>query len=758
MAMRVTSFCVISAFALIIASPAVTRSAYADLAACVIPECGTASGKYLEAKPSVNLCKAGTPSAVNGSGPWTWTCLPGACGGHAAACKAYPAEDIDGVCGAAAGKIYAQEPETNLCKSGTPSTVYASNSLWRWTCVGSGIGNTALCTANLDAEVGIPSVDGVCGTANKTKVNEPPTSDEALCRKGTPTDVYTLPRCQGEVCAAVITGYGWQCKGIDFGKTATCSATLGGSPINGICGTTNGTTVDAPPTSSAALCSAGSPSDVSPQYSDVSCPKSAKKADCKSPILTGYDWSCVGSGGGTTADCAAHAPIAGICGAANNATLSTAPKENLCTIGYSSAIKKVLRGNSYKYEWTCSGLFGGNEASCAANVASDIVIPVVNGACGPDNGKTVTSPLTESSKLCLKGSLSNFVGHGLNGGTSYAWKCLGLEGGSTATCGATYNGGGWGTCGSANGTTMSSPPTTKAQLCSVGAASRVTASSSGYTWACKGNDGVAIKCSAKRRSDYGVCVIPECGSSNGSNFTSKPTASLCKAGTPSSVVGTGPWTWICQPGACGGKAVSCSTQVIVNGVCGSLPGTCKSGEALSVTRYGNKITWACRSANGGTSANCSLIVFNGKCGAIPGTCSTGAPADVKTTNGNMTWTCVGANGGNNDSCSATTGVKGVCGTTGGTCSVGSPINVTTLNGTTLWTCQGYNGGSSSSCSIASPIDGECSSNAGKCLSGTPTNIGGAFGMISWVCQGVSGGNSVSCSAKVSSGIGRHRKQ
>lgn len=50
--------------------------------------CGSADAQTLAAVPSANLCSAGTPSAVAGSGhPWTWTC-GGANGGSNATCSA----------------------------------------------------------------------------------------------------------------------------------------------------------------------------------------------------------------------------------------------------------------------------------------------------------------------------------------------------------------------------------------------------------------------------------------------------------------------------------------------------------------------------------------------------------------------------------------------------------------------------------------------------------------------------------------------
>jgi 2',3'-cyclic-nucleotide 2'-phosphodiesterase (5'-nucleotidase family) len=49
--------------------------------------CGSSDGQTFTSAPSANLCSAGTPSAVSGSGPWTWSCA-GSGGGSTAMCSA----------------------------------------------------------------------------------------------------------------------------------------------------------------------------------------------------------------------------------------------------------------------------------------------------------------------------------------------------------------------------------------------------------------------------------------------------------------------------------------------------------------------------------------------------------------------------------------------------------------------------------------------------------------------------------------------
>src|SRR5690606_8806250 len=49
--------------------------------------CGEADGGVFTSAPTEGLCSAGDPSAVDGSGPWTWTCA-GIAGGADASCSA----------------------------------------------------------------------------------------------------------------------------------------------------------------------------------------------------------------------------------------------------------------------------------------------------------------------------------------------------------------------------------------------------------------------------------------------------------------------------------------------------------------------------------------------------------------------------------------------------------------------------------------------------------------------------------------------
>jgi hypothetical protein len=175
-------------------------------------------------------------------------------------------------------------------------------------------------------------------------------------------------------------------------------------------------------------------------------------------------------------------------------------------------------------------------------------------------------------------------------------------------------------------------------------------------------------------------VSGECGSSNGASLSSAPTTGLCSAGTPSKVIGNGPWTWLCI-GSGGGKTAQCSASLAnspVNGACGAANGVavtsapttnlCSAGAASAVAGTG-PWSWSCAGSNGGTSASCSAPLeltgsVNGQCGPANGVAVTSAPttnlcsagtASTVAGTGPWSWSCAGSNGGTAANCSAPLG-------------------------------------------------------------------------------------------------------
>lgn len=109
--------------------------------------CGDLHGANLTALPVTGFCKEGVASAVSGSGPWNWSCS-GANGGGSAGCAANLL--VNGTCGTANGQTFTTVPVTNLCATGTASSISGSGP-WSWTCQGANTGTDAGCSANIQS-------------------------------------------------------------------------------------------------------------------------------------------------------------------------------------------------------------------------------------------------------------------------------------------------------------------------------------------------------------------------------------------------------------------------------------------------------------------------------------------------------------------------------------------------------------------------------------------------------------------------------
>ncbi len=106
-----------------------------------------------------------------------------------------------------------------------------------------------------------------------------------------------------------------------------------------------------------------------------------------------------------------------------------------------------------------------------------------------------------------------------------------------------------GVCGSANGGTFNSKPTTG--LCASGSVANFSGNGP-WSWRCLGaHGGSNSDCSAKITKINGTC-----GSANGGTFNSKPTTGLCASGSVANFSGNGPWSWRCL-GAHGGSNSTC---------------------------------------------------------------------------------------------------------------------------------------------------------------------------------------------------------
>ncbi len=661
-------------------------------------KCGSAANVGQVFAPASGLCAQGTPSHVNGEGPWTWAC-GGLNGGRAEACIAQ--KKTDGVCGAATSAAISGRPEADLCAAGYASAVTGEGP-WNWTCSGLYGGEAATCQAK-------PKVNAVCGSASAIGHRDAPKT--GLCAAG---------------AASAVSGEGpwhWTCEGQNDGASVSCQAQI---VISGQCGPANGSAYRSGPEDG--LCAKGRASRVTgegPWY-----------------------WTCLGSDGGDTASCTAalgtKETLAGLvaCGSAAEALAFAKPSENLCASGKPSEVS----GDGL-WTWTCAD-DAGHSVSCSTLGGSD-------GVCGDATDKA--SSLPPQNRLCKGGMPSDVKADSEN--KNWVWTCRGAMGGSSVSCAAPLTGAAAlaapakeektveAACGEAAGRGFETVP--DADLCAAGDPGAVRGTGP-WTWTCKtsGRKGSSVECEALKRAD-GVC-----GAASGSVQGSAPEAGLCASGAPTAVRGQGPWMWSCV-GLGGGGSASCSAlskaQTRVDGLCGAAADTaftnppdanlCDSGVPSAVYGEG-PWTWTCSGLNGGIASTCgaSKVVpkappppgpfVNGLCGAANGVAMTSAPkkdelcstgtATAISGSGPWNWSCIGMNGGMTVSCTAPlmppAPVVGVCGASSGVPSLTTPksalcaagiASAVSGRGPWTWSCSGTNGGGAVSC--VAPVAGKTSS-------------------------------------------------
>lgn len=138
---------------------------------------------------------------------------------------------------------------------------------------------------------------------------------------------------------------------------------------------------------------------------------------------------------------------------------------------------------------------------------------IIDGTCGVANGTELTTIPPEASDACATGNFINFdIGYNeLGSELNYVWLCEGINGGTSDACASAYvttavNG----TCGTADGTSMSTTPT-EYERCSVGNSNgTLLRTLEGWTWNCYGfNNGTTDSCSATYTEAETPPAIPD---------------------------------------------------------------------------------------------------------------------------------------------------------------------------------------------------------------------------------------------------------
>ena len=173
-----------------------------------IPGCGSANGSTPASIPTTNLCATGTPSTVSGSGPWTWSCT-GSVGTTPASCSTIIA------CGSANGVATYSQPSSNLCAGGTASTVNGP-SPWTWSCTQTGF-SAVSCSAPT-------AVLGVCGSANGQSLSSPPTSN--FCSVGSMQFITPGSATEPVTSFSNAGPWSWKCVGTNGGNISLAYAVI----------------------------------------------------------------------------------------------------------------------------------------------------------------------------------------------------------------------------------------------------------------------------------------------------------------------------------------------------------------------------------------------------------------------------------------------------------------------------------------------------------------------------------------------------
>ena len=373
------------------------------------------------------------------------------------------------------------------------------------------------------------------------------------------------------------------------------------------------------------------------------------------------------------------------CGNASGLATSAKPAADLCLAGTPSEVT-----GDGPWRWDCSGANGGMTVSCAAPVAKTAkethakspaaatTAPAAStapedAACGMANGAGLDqAPVAD---LCMKGVASR-----VNGGGPWTWACSGVNGGKASACAAQKKSDG--ACGSSNGAGATEMPA--AGLCTTGIASAVTGDGP-WNWTCAGlYGGAAATCSAEAKK------AAVCGSATSNGHKEAPAENLCNTGNPSSVSGSGPWSWTCD-GLDGGASVVCEAKASVSGACGAANGIavaktpaddlCTSGKPTRVTGKG-PWNWSCAGSEGGDMQSCTAPKLEEE---------TSAPA-------NATPPAAAETGANEGLCGTAANVASVEAPAENLCAAGSAGKIKSEKNSWVWNCDGAAGGASVSCS------------------------------------------------------------
>lgn len=195
----------------------------------------------------------------------------------------------------------------------------------------------------------------------------------------------------------------------------TANFSNGAKAVNGVCGSSNSGAFTAAPTAN--LCSAGTASSVTGNGP--------------------WNWTCAGTGGGTTASCQANIESYTVTFTAGTGGIINGTATQKINYGGSTASVTAVPATGYQFvNWTeRSTVVGTSTTFIASGVTANhsytanFAANSVSGACGSSNGGSF--PAAPSTNLCSSGTASSVTGSG-----PWSWTCTGANGSSNASCSA----------------------------------------------------------------------------------------------------------------------------------------------------------------------------------------------------------------------------------------------------------------------------------------------------------------------------------
>ena len=468
------------------------------------------------------------------------------------------------------------------------------------------------------------AINGVCGPAAKTYLNNVNNFSGSFCSSGKLSTVPIFPSPGSSV--------NWNCYG-QGGTHASCTASVVAN--SAACGTATKTYPYTATAFEGLFCLSGTLSSTP----DFPLPQSSTTWTCSETkieqICSGS--LCYSSTTTVNSNCTAFKLgetnlINGVCGwAAKNYSYDSSNFEgSFCLSGTLSSTPNFPEAGS-SVSWNCYGQGGGNTEYCNASRSSQTIIVPTCGSAAKIYPYTATA---FDGLFCSPGTLSS-IPNFPEAGSSVSWNCYGNDTTNSVTCSAQKEAStttSAPTCGTAHGKTFPATSTGWGNhtQCTVGTPYPATfpTTSGTFSWTCyvSGTDSTtsnSITCSAQKEAST-TTSAPACGTAHGKTFPATSTGwgnhTQCTVGTPypatfPTTSGTFSWTcYVSQANSITPSIVVCSAQKEAS--------TTTSAPACG-TAHGK--TFPATNTGWGNHTQCTV--------------GTPYPATFPTTSGTFSWTC-----------------------------------------------------------------------------------------------------------------------